>query len=122
MSPQQEYELSSKVEDLKERGFDVRQANGNWWLVGVPHVQGILLNEQDLFECIGLKRGQICSKLQKLFASKACRSAVMIGDVLTRKQMQDIVLKMGELDQPWNCPHGRPTMRLLSKVELKEYL
>jgi DNA mismatch repair protein PMS2 len=28
---------------------------------------------------------------------------------------------MGEIDQPWNCPHGRPTMRhLLSLNQFKQ--
>jgi DNA mismatch repair protein PMS2 len=99
-------------------GFDVRQANGSWYLVGIPQTQGVLLNESDLFECLQLKKGHLCEKLQRVYASKACRSAVMIGDVLTKKQMKDIVLKMGELDSPWNCPHGRPTMRLLCKLNL----
>lgn len=28
---------------------------------------------------------------------------------------------MGEIDQPWNCPHGRPTMRhLLSLDQFKQ--
>lgn len=28
---------------------------------------------------------------------------------------------MGEIDQPWNCPHGRPTMRhLFSLSEFKK--
>lgn len=24
---------------------------------------------------------------------------------------------MGEIDQPWNCPHGRPTMRHLLHLD-----
>lgn len=27
--------------------------------------------------------------------------------------MAKVVKNMGELDKPWNCPHGRPTMRHL---------
>lgn len=27
--------------------------------------------------------------------------------------MAKVVQNMGELDKPWNCPHGRPTMRHL---------
>ncbi|KAI2636986.1 DNA mismatch repair protein MutL [Hypomontagnella submonticulosa] len=53
------------------------------------------------------------SKVRKMFAMRACRSSVMIGKSLTLKQMEKLVRHMGELDKPWNCPHGRPTMRHL---------
>ncbi|KAI2619964.1 DNA mismatch repair protein MutL [Hypoxylon sp. NC1633] len=53
------------------------------------------------------------SKVRKLFAVRACRSSVMIGKSLPIKQMEKLVRHMGELDKPWNCPHGRPTMRHL---------
>lgn len=58
----------------------------------------------------------ICDRLKRFYASKACRSAVMIGDDLTENKMKEIVTKMGSLDQPWNCPHGRPTMRILTSI------
>uniref|UniRef100_A0A915JX10 Mismatch repair endonuclease PMS2 n=1 Tax=Romanomermis culicivorax TaxID=13658 RepID=A0A915JX10_ROMCU len=51
--------------------------------------------------------------VRALFASKACRKSVMIGHILNRDQMKRIVSNMAEIDQPWNCPHGRPTMRHL---------
>lgn len=50
-------------------------------------------------------------KIKSMFASRACRSAVMIGDALDKKQMVKIVQNLEGLNQPWNCPHGRPTMR-----------
>ena len=53
------------------------------------------------------------SKVRKMFAMRACRSSVMIGKTLTSKQMERLVRHMGEIDKPWNCPHGRPTMRHL---------
>lgn len=28
-------------------------------------------------------------------------------------QMQKVVSNLAEIEQPWNCPHGRPTMRHL---------
>jgi DNA mismatch repair protein PMS2 len=37
----------------------------------------------------------------------------MIGKTLTQQQMGKVVKHLGELDKPWNCPHGRPTMRHL---------
>lgn len=53
------------------------------------------------------------SKVRKMFAMRACRSSVMIGKTLTERQMGTLVRHLGELDKPWNCPHGRPTMRHL---------
>ncbi|RYP90377.1 hypothetical protein DL770_003524 [Monosporascus sp. CRB-9-2] len=53
------------------------------------------------------------SRVRKMFAMRACRSSVMIGKSLTVRQMEKLVRHMGELDKPWNCPHGRPTMRHL---------
>lgn len=51
------------------------------------------------------------TKVRRMFAMRACRSSVMIGKTLSLKQMGTLVRKMGEIDKPWNCPHGRPTMR-----------
>jgi DNA mismatch repair protein PMS2 len=48
-----------------------------------------------------------------MFASRACRSAVMIGTALNAREMGGIVARLEGVEQPWNCPHGRPTMRHL---------
>jgi len=48
---------------------------------------------------------------------RACRKSVMVGRALPVNAMEKIVRHMGELDKPWNCPHGRPTMRHLMKLE-----
>jgi DNA mismatch repair protein PMS2 len=56
------------------------------------------------------------SKVRKMFAMRACRSSIMIGKSLTGKQMSAVVRHMGMIDKPWNCPHGRPTMRHLMSL------
>jgi len=40
----------------------------------------------------------------------------MIGDALSRKQMESVVNKMKGVDQPWDCPHGRPTIRHVTNL------
>lgn len=57
-----------------------------------------------------------CMKARAMFASRACRKSVMIGKTLTKGQMSQLLRNMGTIDQPWNCPHGRPTMRHLTKL------
>ena len=46
-----------------------------------------------------------------MFASRACRTSIMIGTALSQKEMEGVVRKLAKVDMPWNCPHGRPTMR-----------
>ncbi|KAG0143804.1 hypothetical protein CROQUDRAFT_660779 [Cronartium quercuum f. sp. fusiforme G11] len=57
------------------------------------------------------------SKTRKMLASRACRASVMIGDSLTMGQMRSILNHMGTMEEPWACPHGRPTMRWLARCE-----
>lgn len=52
-------------------------------------------------------------KVWTLLASKACRYACMVGKALRVSDMEKILRNLGTLRQPWNCPHGRPTMRHL---------
>lgn len=48
-----------------------------------------------------------------MLASRACRSSIMIGTALDAKQMRRVVDHLADLQSPWQCPHGRPTMKLL---------
>jgi len=58
------------------------------------------------------------AKVRSIFASRACRGAIMIGKPLTIKEMRVVVDNIRTLDQPWNCPHGRPTMRHLFDLSM----
>ena len=89
-------------------------------LVSLPLSRETTFNVTDLEELLVLLTehppGSVPrpSKVRKMFAMRACRSSIMIGKTLTQTQMGKIVKHMGEIDKPWNCPHGRPTMRHLS--------
>ena len=50
-------------------------------------------------------------KAVAMFANRACRGSVMIGTALSIKEMETIVTRLGSVDHPWTCPHGRPTLK-----------
>ena len=57
---------------------------------------------------------KIIARLPKaiaMFANRACRGSIMIGTALSQKEMEAIVKRLADVDNPWSCPHGRPTMR-----------
>ncbi|RAH72666.1 ATP-binding mismatch repair protein PMS1 [Aspergillus aculeatinus CBS 121060] len=101
-------------------------------LVSLPLSKEVVFGERDLEELIvllsempatsGSEEVPRPTKVRKMFAMRACRSSIMIGKNLTTKQMQRVVRNMGTIDKPWNCPHGRPTMRhLMSLGEWDEW-
>jgi DNA mismatch repair protein PMS2 len=91
-------------------------------LVSLPLSRETTFSLSDLDELVTLladaPQGQVPrpSKVRRMFAMRACRSSVMIGRTLTSKQMGRLVCNMGEIEKPWNCPHGRPTMRHLAAL------
>ncbi|KAI9566649.1 hypothetical protein HD554DRAFT_1104666 [Boletus coccyginus] len=105
--------------DEDEEGSGVRM---RLQLVAQPVSKDTVFDIKDLEELIHLMqdrpRGTMvrCSKARAMFAMRACRRSVMIGKALDKTQMTTIVRHMGTMDQPWNCPHGRPTMRHLSDL------
>lgn len=42
----------------------------------------------------------------------------MIGTPLNTSEMKKLITHMGEMDHPWNCPHGRPTMRHIANLDV----
>jgi DNA mismatch repair protein PMS2 len=58
------------------------------------------------------------TKVRKMLAMRACRSSIMVGKSLRENQMLKVVRNLGEMDKPWNCPHGRPTMRHLADLNV----
>jgi DNA mismatch repair protein PMS2 len=51
-----------------------------------------------------------------MLAMRACRSSIMIGKALDHRRMKKVLGNLATLKAPWNCPHGRPTMRHLADL------
>lgn len=91
-------------------------------LTGLPSYNGVVFNEQDIYEMITLLRDNpnlFCrpSKINSIFAMTSCRSSIMVGDTLNEQQMKTVINHLGTLYQPWNCPHGRRTVNLLCVLD-----
>jgi len=114
---------------FEHNGFCLEDRTQGIWVTALPYSKNSVFKLDDLYEMINKAREigwmedlESLAKLirpfkfRSLFASRACRKAVMIGDVLDFKTMTSIVRSLEGLEQPWNCPHGRPTLRFLRNV------
>ncbi|XP_069342674.1 mismatch repair endonuclease PMS2 isoform X3 [Eulemur rufifrons] len=92
-------------------------------LISLPTSKNWTFGPQDIDELIFMlsdSPGVMCrpSRVRQMFASRACRKSVMIGTALNTSEMKKLIAHMGEMDHPWNCPHGRPTMRHIANLDI----
>ena len=58
--------------------------------------------------------------IQEKIASMACKSAVKGNQTISAFEMKELLTQLFELDNPYHCPHGRPTIISMSKTELEK--
>ncbi|KAK7789245.1 hypothetical protein R5R35_013060 [Gryllus longicercus] len=129
--PNQETIVTEYINVFKRNGFEFEVDLSappcqRIQLTAVPVSKLWTYGKDDVIELIAMLEecpDVICrpSRIRAMFASRACRKSVMMGSSLTHSIMRNIVDHLGTLDEPWNCPHGRPTMRhLFDLKEMKE--
>lgn len=127
LAPSDELVAVEHAEWLKVNGFEIAvdeaQAPGRRVrLLSKPMSKDTVFDVHDLEELLYQLREAPsharvrCSKIREMLASRACRKSIMVGAALDHAQMRRVVRHMGEIEQPWNCPHGRPTMRHLTSL------
>ena len=53
-------------------------------------------------------------------ASMSCKAAIKGNQQISRAEMEELVDALLELENPYNCPHGRPTIISMSKYEIEK--
>uniref|UniRef100_A0A8R1HGA4 Uncharacterized protein n=1 Tax=Caenorhabditis japonica TaxID=281687 RepID=A0A8R1HGA4_CAEJA len=118
----QEMLIRENLQIFQANGFDFefRENEGclRAFLTARPEILSQHLTNSDLEEIVAVVSDYPYQmyrpvRVRNIFASKACRKSVMVGKSLNDKEMTRIVRHLAKLDQPWNCPHGRPTIRHL---------
>eukprot|EP01127_Copromyxa_protea_P010246 TRINITY_DN2483_c3_g1_i1.p1 TRINITY_DN2483_c3_g1~~TRINITY_DN2483_c3_g1_i1.p1 ORF type:complete len:308 (-),score=69.60 TRINITY_DN2483_c3_g1_i1:42-965(-) len=121
--------IMDNLEIFRMNGFDFEidenaEATKRIKMTAYPFSQGAEFGVRDVQELIFMIRespeGMVVrlARVSQVFASRACRKSVMIGDKLNKEKMQQIIKHMGTMTNPWSCPHGRPTIRHLVDMSL----
>ncbi|XP_069342685.1 mismatch repair endonuclease PMS2 isoform X13 [Eulemur rufifrons] len=120
--------LIENLEIFRKNGFDFvidesAPVTERAKLISLPTSKNWTFGPQDIDELIFMlsdSPGVMCrpSRVRQMFASRACRKSVMIGTALNTSEMKKLIAHMGEMDHPWNCPHGRPTMRHIANLDI----
>lgn len=116
-------------EELKEEiarlGFEIDEFGGNEYAIKAVPSELYGLSERDaLMEILdeahyGRNAGFSENTLDKI-ATRACKAAIKGNNVLSAAEALQLIKDLMTLENPYNCPHGRPTMIFMSKAEIEK--
>lgn len=66
------------------------------------------------------KTGNVPEVFNEKIASMACKSAVKGNNLMSVDELWELLCELMTLENPYNCPHGRPTIVTMSKYELEK--
>ena len=113
----------SLIDALKTFGFDIEEFGPKTLKINaVPAFMELSEAENFLRFFIENAEGNLNyrdpSVLDRL-ASRACKAAVKGNDILDMSEIRELLRELSHCENPYSCPHGRPTFIKMSKYEIE---
>lgn len=115
--------LKDYKKSFQDMGFIFEEfGRDNYLLRGIPVDFSPGESERlvaDMLEVI-MEQGKVNNAVMEYAMASllACKAAVKAGERLTMEAMQALVDQLAMADEPYTCPHGRPTLVSLTKRDL----
>lgn len=117
--------LSEQHESFEKIGFSIEHFGGSSYAVrAVPNILPSVLKEELLKTMFAsLLAGQRADDVPLLIiektASMSCKAAIKGNQHISNQEAEALLDELFALENPYNCPHGRPTIIELTKTELE---
>lgn len=117
--------LEKYMGHFKEIGFEIEHFGGQDYAVrGVPSDLYSLDSEEVLMEIIDNLSNEnaklVADSITDKIASMSCKAAVKGNSNMSFNEADALITQLLALENPYNCPHGRPTIISMSKYELEK--
>ena len=107
-------EMGFEIEPFGGREYAVRAVPGN--LFGIAERE-LFLELLDSLESVG---GGDSRRVLEKIASMSCKAAVKGRQRLSGAEAQALIEELLTLENPYNCPHGRPTIISMTRQEIEK--
>lgn len=125
LSAKEQSIIAEYMEYFEGLGFIIEDFGSNEIAVRSVPLDLYGQNEKDMFLslldelCTDVPKGKQELIYEKM-ASMACKAAVKGNNRMSVDEVKALITEMMELDNPYNCPHGRPTIISMTKYELEK--
>lgn len=123
LNMQEAAKLAEYQDYFQELGFEIEPFGGKEYAVSAVPANLYGLAEKDLFmellDDLEYVSGKNTEMILDKIASMSCKAAVKGNQRLSTAEAKELIEELLTLDNPYNCPHGRPTIISMSKQEIE---
>jgi DNA mismatch repair protein MutL len=110
---------------IEQFGYEVEHFGGKEYMISAIPDNLFNIDMKDLFiemldDFSNVTGRQTPDIITEKVASMSCKAAVKGNDKLTLPEINKLIDELLSLDNPYNCPHGRPTIISMSKYEIEK--
>ena len=111
------------IDEVRAMGYDIEFFGNNTYIVReIPAFMEMIEAEdflKDLFSEFSEKPDLTNHSTLEKIITRSCKSAVKGGDVLDSREIAALMEQLKACDNPFSCPHGRPTFIKMTRYELE---
>ena len=117
--------LRANMDYFREFGFEIEPFGGKEYCISAVPSELYGLNEEKLFldmldHLAGEGEKDALSLFTARLATMACKAAVKGNHQMSPAEADQLIDELLNLENPYHCPHGRPTIISMSKAELEK--
>lgn len=125
LSMQEEEILRSNMNYFEQFGFEIENFGGREYRISAVPSNLYGLTEEELFlEMLDNLASNNSKDTLDIFAARlatmACKAAVKGNHAMSRQEAEKLIDELLTLENPYHCPHGRPTIIAMTKTELEK--
>lgn len=125
VNPVEQEALRKNMDFFEQMGFQIESFGGNEYMLRAVPLETYGLAAQDIFIDFVDSLTEEGNHLNiDLFiykiATMACKAAVKGNMKLSFAEADALIDQLLQLDNPYNCPHGRPTIIAMTETELEK--
>ncbi len=111
--------------DIERLGYEIENFGGREYMISAVPDNLFSIDMKDLFiemldDFSNLTGRETPDLIMEKVASMSCKAAVKGNDALSLPEIDALIEELLTLDNPFNCPHGRPTIIAMSKYEIEK--
>ncbi|MFO8109360.1 MAG: DNA mismatch repair endonuclease MutL [Thermoplasmata archaeon] len=126
LMPKEAALVRSNEELLKQMGFGIEPfGKTTFRITALPVILGELQADDVLYsvldELYEIKGKPMEDRREELICYMACHSSFTAGDDISITTARYLLDKLGQTENPYTCPHGRPTIIRFQESEIKKW-